>query len=150
MPVSLPRTSQPVPLEAPGAPGEITNGRPYDHVVLVSIDGLRPDAIDPATDAPNLLRLRALGAWATESRTITHSYTLPSHTSMFSGVDTDQHGLVHNDFTSRRGFVRVPTLFYFAHDAGFSTAMFVSKPEFSHIAAYSRFRGSLCAAFLLL
>lgn len=115
------------------APAPASNDRPYDHVVVVSLDGLRPDAI-MMTDAPNLRRLRQIGAWSTEARTITHSYTLPSHTSMLSGVDTDRHGLLHNDFTPRHGFTRAPTALYVAHDAGFTTAMFVSKPKFRHIA----------------
>lgn len=110
-----------------------TSSRPYDHVVIVSLDGLRPDAID-LTDAPNLRLLREQGAYGLEARTITHSYTLPSHTSMLTGVDTDRHGLVHNNFVPARGFVRVPTIFYHAHDAGFATAMFVSKPKLRHIA----------------
>jgi arylsulfatase A-like enzyme len=53
---------------------------------------------------------------------------------MLTGVDTDRHGLLHNNFTPSRGFVRVPTLFYYAHDAGLATAMFVSKPKLRHIA----------------
>jgi arylsulfatase A-like enzyme len=53
---------------------------------------------------------------------------------MLTGVDTDRHGLVHNNFTPSHGFVRVPTLFYYAHDAGLETAMFVSKPKLRHLA----------------
>jgi arylsulfatase A-like enzyme len=134
-PIRIPLTTAPVAF-APPPPVTIDADiatRPYDHVVIVSLDGLRPDAID-MTDAPNLRMLRAQGAIATEARTITHSYTLPSHTSMLTGVDTDQHGLVHNNFTPSRGFVRVPPIFYWAHDEGFATAMFVSKPKLRHIA----------------
>jgi arylsulfatase A-like enzyme len=130
-PITLPLVTQPVNF-AP-APAPQLAPRPYDHVVIVSLDGLRPDAIMMA-DTPNLRRLRAIGAWATEARTINRSYTLPSHTSMLSGVDADRHGLLHNNFTPTHGFTRTPTAFYFAHDAGFVTAMFVSKPKFRHIA----------------
>jgi len=130
-PVTVRLETPPVAFDA--APPPPSSERPYDHVVMVSLDGLRPDAI-MLTDTPNLRRLRQIGAWATEARTITHSYTLPSHTSMLSGVDTDRHGLLHNDFTPRHGFTRAPTALYLAHDAGFTTAMFVSKPKFRHIA----------------
>lgn len=130
-PITLPLESSPVEFQP--APAPSANARPYDHVVIVSLDGLRPDAI-MMTDAPNLRRLRTIGAWATEARTIDRSYTLPSHTSMLSGVDADRHGLLHNNFTPTQGFTRAPTAFYFAHDAGFTTAMFVSKPKFRHIA----------------
>jgi arylsulfatase A-like enzyme len=78
--------------------------------------------------------LREQGANSLEARTITHSYTLPSHTSMLTGVDTDRHGMLHNNFTPSRGFIRVPPIFYYAHDAGLTTAMFVSKPKLRHIA----------------
>ncbi len=130
-PITLPLETQPVAFQPAPAPSRAT--RPYDHVIVVSIDGLRPDAV-MMTDAPNLRRLRQIGAWSTEARTITRSYTLPSHTSMLTGVDADRHGLVHNNFTPRYGFSRAPTALYHAHDAGLTTAMFVSKPKFRHIA----------------
>jgi hypothetical protein len=134
-PIRVPLTSTPAAFGPPPAPVAPTTPAtaPYDHVVIISLDGLRPDAI-ALSDTPNLRRLREQGAWAADARTITHSYTLPSHTSMLTGVDTDRHGLVHNNFTPARGFVRTPTIFYLAHDAGFATAMFVSKPKLRHIA----------------
>ncbi|MDP3279274.1 MAG: alkaline phosphatase family protein [Deltaproteobacteria bacterium] len=130
-PITLPLVTAPEPFDPP--PVQDSQPRPYDHVVIVSIDGLRPDAI-AMTDTPNLRMLRSQGAWAQEARTITHSYTLPSHTSMLSGVDVDRHGLLHNNFTPRHGFTRSVTALYIARDAGFTTAMFVSKPKFRHIA----------------
>lgn len=130
-PVQIRRVTAAVAFEAP--PPAAPAPRPYDHVLIVSLDGLRPDAI-ALTDAPNLTRLREVGTDATEARTITHSYTLPSHTSMLSGVDTNVHGLLHNNFTPRFGFSRAAPIFYYAHDAGLATAMFVSKPKLRHIA----------------
>lgn len=130
-PITIPLTTAPVHFDPAPAPAQ--SARPYDHVIVVSIDGLRPDAV-MMTDAPNLRRLRQIAAWSTEARTITRSYTLPSHTSMLTGVDADRHGLVHNNFTPRYGFTRAPSALYHAHDAGFTTAMFVSKPKFRHIA----------------
>jgi arylsulfatase A-like enzyme len=130
-PITIALETEPVHFDP--APAPTTSARPYDHVIVVSIDGLRPDAV-MMTDAPNLRRLRQIGAWSTEARTITRSYTLPSHTSMLTGVDADRHGLVHNNFTPRYGFTRAATALYHAHDAGFTTAMFVSKPKFRHIA----------------
>jgi len=133
-PIRIPLTSHPSAFAPPTNPaGGTAPARPYDHVLIISLDGMRPDAID-MTDAPNLRRIREQGANATESRTITHSYTLPSHSSMLTGVDTDRHGLTHNSFNPTRPFIRFPTIFYRAHDAGLATAMFVSKPKFRHIA----------------
>lgn len=107
--------------------------RPYDHVVVVSFDGMRPDGMERA-EAPTLHRLRAEGAAALRAETVGDSSTLPSHSSMLSGVEVRSHGMDFDDFRPWRGFIRVPTALYVAHDAGFSTAMFVSKTKLRHIA----------------
>jgi hypothetical protein len=107
--------------------------RPYDHVVVVSFDGMRPDGMERA-DAPTLHRLRAEGAAALAAETVGDSSTLPSHSSMLAGVEVRVHGMDFDDFHPERGFIRVPTALYVAHDLGFATAMFVSKPKLRHIA----------------
>ncbi|TAK30889.1 MAG: phosphodiesterase [Myxococcaceae bacterium] len=107
--------------------------RPYDHVVVVSFDGMRPDGMERA-EAPTLHRLRTEGAAALGAVTVGDSSTLPSHSSMLSGVEVRAHGMTFDDFHADRGFIRVPTALSFAHDAGFSTAMFVSKAKLRHIA----------------
>lgn len=117
----------PVPTE-PAAPA-----RPYDHVVIVSFDGMRPDGMEQA-DAPTLHRLRAEGAAATAAQTIGDSSTLPSHSSMLTGVEVRAHGMPFDDFRPHRGFIRVPTVLYRAHDEGLATAMFVAKTKLRHIA----------------
>ncbi len=107
--------------------------RPYDHVVVVSFDGMRPDGMELA-QAPTLHRLRAEGAAALHAETVGDSSTLPSHSSMLAGVEVRVHGMEFDDFRPERGFIRVPTAMYLAHDAGLSTAMFVAKTKFRHIA----------------
>ncbi len=107
--------------------------RPYDHVVVVSFDGMRPDGMERA-DTPVLHRLRAEGAYALHAETVGDSSTLPSHSSMLAGVEVRVHGMNFDDLHPERGFIRVPTAFYHAHDAGFATAMFVSKEKLRHIA----------------
>lgn len=103
------------------------------HVVIVSIDGLRPDAIDD-TRMPVLTRLMRAGAWAREAKTIYPSKTLPSHTSMLTGVTPDVHGITWNDDqTGERGVVSVPTIFELARDAGLTTAAFFSKAKLRHL-----------------
>ena len=54
------------------------------HVLVVSIDGLRPDAI-AAYSAPTLQRLIREGSYTLSATTIDPSTTLPSHTSMLTG-----------------------------------------------------------------
>src|SRR5690606_7707250 len=66
-----------------------------DSVLLVSVDGLHPDRINPA-DAPNLARLAGEGVRA---RWMTPSYpslTFPNHYTIATGLRPDRHGIVHN------------------------------------------------------
>ena len=108
-------------------------GRVTDHVIVVSIDGLRPDAITKYR-APTLLRLMNEGRYSLSAQTIDISLTLPSHTSMLTGVDSDQHGITWNtDRSGKTGHVAVPTIFGIAHNAGFTTAAFFSKTKFNHL-----------------
>lgn len=118
--------------DAPDA-APVAPQRPYDHVVIVSFDGMRPDGMERA-DAPTLHRLRAEGAYALRAETVGDSSTLPSHSSMLSGTEVEVHGMEFDDFRPERGFIRVPTVLYRAHDLGFATAMFVAKQKLRHIA----------------
>jgi predicted AlkP superfamily pyrophosphatase or phosphodiesterase len=110
-------------------------GRVTDHVIVVSIDGLRPDAI-AKFQARTLERLMARGRYSLTAQTIGISNTLPSHTSMLTGVDADQHRITWNrDRTGDFGHVQVPTVFRLARTAGYTTAAFYSKSKFHHIDA---------------
>ena len=103
------------------------------HVVVISIDGLRPDAIE-RFGAPTLQRLMREGAYSLRARTTMPSRTLPSHTSMLTGVGPETHGVTWNeDETDTRGTVGVPTVFARARDAGLTTAAFFSKSKFQHL-----------------
>src|SRR5687768_4085146 len=55
--------------------------RRSEHVVIISLDGLRPDAIDKF-GARTLQRLMREGTYTLNAQTILPSKTLPSHTSM--------------------------------------------------------------------
>lgn len=106
---------------------------PSDHVVLVSIDGLRPDAI-AKYNATTLQRLAREGAVAEGAQTIMPSKTLPSHASMLTGVWPEVHGVTWNsDETEELGYVNVPTVFEIAKQHGFTTAAFFSKSKFQHL-----------------
>lgn len=110
-------------------------GRISDHVVMISIDGLRPDAI-AKYNAKTVQRLMQEGRYSLTAQTISISNTLPSHTSMLTGVEPDKHGITWNsDKTGEFGYVHVPTVFSLAHEAGFTTAAFFSKTKFHHIDA---------------
>ncbi len=103
------------------------------HVVVISVDGLRPDAIE-AAGAETLQRLIRQGAYSLRARTIVPSKTLPSHTSMLTGVSPAKHGVTWNeDRVEETGRVKVPTVFDLADSAGLHTAAFFGKAKFRHL-----------------
>ena len=128
----VPRTQLPV---APGAHMPAVSGV-ADLVVLVSLDGFRPDVMGPDTRA--LHRMRLQGASPHVARTIEKSATLPSHASMVSGVGPTEHGINFNSFKPERGQIQRPTLFTVAHAAGLPTVMFVGKGKLRHLLASPR------------
>ncbi|WP_249603058.1 alkaline phosphatase family protein [Zunongwangia pacifica] len=68
-----------------------------EHVVLISIDGFRPDFYrDSKWPTPNLKMLAENGVSADEVRTIFPSVTYPSHTTLITGVLPEQHGIYYN------------------------------------------------------
>ena len=117
---------------APTAPRAPKAGAVSDHVVIISIDGLRPDAIAKYR-AKTLLRLQREGASGT-AQTIFPSKTLPSHTSMLTGVTPAVHGVLWNsNEMDEHGYVQVPTVFEIAQQNGFTSAGFFSKAKFKHL-----------------
>jgi predicted AlkP superfamily pyrophosphatase or phosphodiesterase len=103
-----------------------------EHVFIISLDGGKPAAI-AQSQMPVLGRLVAEGAHTWTANTIYPSITLPSHTSMLTGVGPDKHHILWNGWVPSRGVVGVPTVFSEAKQAGFSTAMFVGKEKFRHL-----------------
>ncbi len=105
-----------------------------EHVFVFSFDGGNPTIIQQA-EMPNLKRLAAEGAYSWEANTIIPSKTLPSHTSMLTGVDIAKHGIDWNDYFPMRGTVKVPTVFSLTKAAhpDYSTALFCGKIKFRHL-----------------
>ncbi len=118
----------PAPPELAPATGAIT-----DHVMVVSLDGLRPDAIAKA-DAPTLQRLITEGTAALVAQTILPSTTLPSHTSMLTGLEPSKHGVTWNSAEiDPWGTVEVETVFEIVRAHGFRTAAFVAKSKMHYL-----------------
>jgi predicted AlkP superfamily pyrophosphatase or phosphodiesterase len=91
------------------------------HAILVSIDGLRPDALSVA-ETPVLRRLISGGASTMECRTDAPSVTLPCHQTMLRGVGVARHGINTNTF---HPLVRpVPSLIDAAHQGSLQTGAF--------------------------
>jgi predicted AlkP superfamily pyrophosphatase or phosphodiesterase len=99
------------------------------HVFIVSFDQGAPAGIEKA-DMPVFKSMAEEGAHTWEAYTIVPSSTLPSHTSMLTGVGIQKHQVLWNDLNPEKGFVKVPTIFSLAKEAGLVTAMVVSKGKF--------------------
>jgi predicted AlkP superfamily pyrophosphatase or phosphodiesterase len=119
----------PSPGAAPVVPTipTITNGK----VAVISIDGLRPDAIQQS-GAANILALAARGAFSWNARTVFPSNTLPSHVSMLTGYAPEQHGMMWDDYEPARGQIQVPTIFALARGKGLRTGLVAGKEKFTH------------------
>lgn len=100
------------------------------HVVLVSIDGLRPDAIE-TFGAATMQRLIREGSYTLSASTINPSKTLPSHTSMLTGEPPERHHVLWNNVTTaERDEIELPNIFSVARSRGYQTAAFFSKAKF--------------------
>ncbi len=110
---------------------------PHRTVVLLSIDGLRPDYVLEADRyglrIPTLRRILREGSHATGVRGVTPTVTFPSHTTLVTGVAPARHGIYNNATFDPLGNnaggwywyasdVRVPTLWDAAADAGIQSA----------------------------
>ena len=128
---------------------------PVDHVILVSVDGLRADLLsgllanDQLGEYATFQRLVDEGAATFNARTdYTHTVTLPNHTCMVTGRPvlqpagqpaTVHHGYVSNvdplpgDTLHNQGNPAVPyvaSVFDVVHDHGLTTALYASKSKF--------------------
>ena len=124
-PTTVPASAATVPV--PGADSLVRVSEP--HVLIVSIDGLRPDCMLRA-EAPNLRALMARGSFTMYARTTDIAITTPSHISMLTGATPERHGITFNGDPPANARILVPTIFDYAHDAGLSTAMTSGKHKF--------------------
>jgi hypothetical protein len=116
---------------APSPLGAGDAGAEPPRVVLISVDGLRPDAILSAP-APALMDLACRGAYSWKARTIEPSVTLPSHASMVSGFLPEVHKLWHNHL--QPGYIFVPTVMGLAKEAGKRVVMVMGKEKMIQLA----------------
>jgi arylsulfatase A-like enzyme len=84
----------------PGAHG----GAPARHLLLVSIDGLRPVFyLDPDSPARHLRALAARGAHARAAEPVFPTVTYPNHASIVTGVRPMRHGIASNNMVDANG-----------------------------------------------
>ncbi len=115
------------------SPTETSTPAPHaSRVLILSIDGLRPEAISLAP-MPNLLTLMQTGAYSLTARTVFPSVTLVSHSSMLTGMCPSKHGVDWNDYLPEKGYALGTDLFDIAHAADLQTVMYVGKEKLRHI-----------------
>ena len=68
-----------------------------EKVILISIDGMRPDGFS-ACGHPFAREMTRLGSFTLKGQTVYPSVTLPCHMSMFHSVPPERHGIVTNDY----------------------------------------------------
>ena len=129
-PALLAPTSVPV-VTAPPTLEPISAG--IDRVLIISFDGMRPDAIK-AAGMTNLLTLIESSAYTLSARTISYPTTLPSHTSMLSGMCMDKHGMRWNGDNLYRGYAQGTDIFDLTHAADMKSIMLVGKDKLRLIA----------------
>ena len=125
------------PIVAPSAtltpPPTSTLSPKAQRVLIISIDGLRPDGLLQS----NIPRISALingGAASFTAQTVFPSVTLPAHASMLSGRCVSKHGINWDDYEPDKGYLQGATVFSVAHDAGMRTVMVVGKEKLKTIA----------------
>ena len=103
-----------------------------EHVLIIIVDGLRPDVLLLA-EAPTLHALARGGAYSFWARTTDVAVTLPSCTSMLTGVSPRIHGVTWNSDlpAGKQVYPLVPTVFELATRAGYVTALVAGKSKFA-------------------
>lgn len=132
--------------EAPGAPL---------FVLHISVDGLRPDAIEVLGPqmVPAFYRIQAEGAYTHDARTdADYTVTLPNHASQITGrpvLGPTGHSWTDNSFATgaslheKKGSY-VASVFDVAHDHGLRTALFSGKSKFQIFAdSYGEEQGAV-------
>jgi predicted AlkP superfamily pyrophosphatase or phosphodiesterase len=106
-------------------------------VLMISIDGMKPEYVTQADThnlrIPVLRSLMREGAYASGVHGVWPTITYPSHTTLVTGVNPADHGILSNaEFDPMRTFggawywyadaIRAPTLWQAAREAGLTTA----------------------------
>jgi len=117
------------PATAPAEPSSV--GPVARRVLIVSVDGLRPDLLIRAK-TPTLQALIDRGSFTFWAVTTDLAVTLPSHVSMLTGVKPARHGILWNALPTPGEplYPIVPTLFDLADAQGMSTMLVAGKMKF--------------------
>ncbi len=103
------------------------------HVVLVSIDGLRPDAIDKER-TPTIVDLIDHSAFTLEAQSHAPTLTIPNHVSMLTGMTPSVHGITD----SPREFT-IDTVADSIKIAGMTVGLYLSKDKLSFLTKHDKY-----------
>lgn len=103
-----------------------------DRVLIVSFDGLRPDAI-AAAEMDNVISLMQSGAYSLTAQTIMPSTTLPAHASMLVGTCPSKHIVRWDEYVPQNGYALGTDIFDLVHAAGLQTAMIIGKEKIRQV-----------------
>jgi predicted AlkP superfamily pyrophosphatase or phosphodiesterase len=95
---------------------------PYEHVILIVVDGVRPDTLVGA-DTPNIDNLAASGSFTWNAWTVTPSVTLSAIPSIFTGATPEVHGV-----TDWHGEIHAETIVEVFEEAGLPCAIVGQDP----------------------
>lgn len=93
-------------------------------VIIVVLDGLRPDAID-AFDLSNIRAMALSGASTMSARTVSPSCTWPAITSLLSGLPPETHGILRDTPHVPRPKTALEPLPALVSRAGYHSAVFM-------------------------
>lgn len=112
-------------------PAQLARADDMPLVLVVSIDGLRPDVL-LRSKAPVISRLYRSGSFTFYAKTTELAVTLPSHASMLTGVPPSVHGVTWNDQAhgDTHRYPLVPTIFELARARGITSILVAGKPKF--------------------
>lgn len=112
----------------------VLSQNPDRHVVVVTIDGFRPNFyLEDKWDTPNLKAIKDKGAHAYGVNSVFPSITYPSHTTIVTGVQPSSHGIFYNAMFEKDSATKgqiywhfdqitSPTLWEITQDAGLKAA----------------------------
>ncbi|MCB0101881.1 MAG: alkaline phosphatase family protein [Anaerolineales bacterium] len=113
-------------LEETAPPPESIAPQPISRVLIVTFDGMRPEAIETA-EMTNVIALMQSGAYTMSAQTIMPSNTLPAHAAMVTGTCPAKNAVRWNEYVPQNGFALGTDIFDLAHAVGLRTGIVTGK-----------------------
>lgn len=125
-------TPLPPTFEAPTPTPVLIAPQPIARVLIVTFDGLRPDAIE-AAEMDNVMAIMQSGAYTLNAQTIMPSVTLPSHASLVTGTCPAKHIVRWNEYVPENGYALGTDIFDLTHAVGLRTVIVTGKEKLRHL-----------------